>query len=465
MKNSGPKRMTLAELESMAQRDKRRMITMGIGAAILLGGVIWTTILQKQYEDEEQSQHKTVVEAPVPQSELYLPPFQEEDRAVLKEIRDSTKEERLQVHSDARLTLLTYALFLTPRHFDALGVRILDADGVAILEADAAAHRMAAFTTRGTVTSLGTFQSPDSSIPEYRGQIESEYGGSVQFALAIDPSESGFGVGSFVRIDGLFLQWTRQETSDGWEDTPLLCGRKMTASMERIHHSEEDLLDLLAEVTDGDFDSGAEIAGQAKWALLAKGRDAADSIDWDAAPELNSDTITSIFKNPKLYRGRAFRLPVSVNMGLDDPVYGENPLRADAVSTGWVGNQLWIGPAPVIKWVAAMDASHLMNREGDARYLYGRGFFLKNLNYENPDGRPLRAPVFAMASMEVFTPIRDTRTHGILWAMAAVTGLLLILFVGLLMRDKRDSRRLQEEMVRRRRSRRSHPQTTTDSPS
>ncbi len=462
MKHSAPKRMTIGQLENLARSDRRRMIVMGIGVLILGGAVIGTSVLQNKYENQEQTQLTEPLATPPPQSQLYLPPFQDEDRAVLLEIRDETQEERLQVHEAAKRTLLTYALFLTPRHFDVLGVRLLDAEGQDQIEDDPAGNRMKPFTTRGRVSSLGTFQSPEAPFPEYRGLIDSEYGGSVRFVVAKDPAEDDLAEGSYVRIDGLFLQWARIETMEGWQDMPLLCGRELTPSMEVMVHDEERLNQLLAQVEDDTFDSGAEIADEAKWGLLAKGLDENSGVNWEEALELDSDTLTSLFKNPKMYRGRAFRLPISVNMGLDDPVHGENPLRADVLSTGWVGNQTWIGPAPVIKWVAAMDGTHLMDRKGVAHYLVGRGFFLKNLDYENADGRPLRAPVFAMESMKIFTPAVDGRPEKIMYIVTGTTALMIILFFSLLLRDKRDSRRLQEEMVRRRRARRNQTQAATD---
>ncbi|MBT6143734.1 hypothetical protein HOH51_04470, partial [bacterium] len=291
----------------------------------------------------------------------------------------------------------------------------IDAEATEELSKDPAGQRMMPFTTRGHVSSLGTFQSPDESFPEYRGQIESEYGGAVRFAVVKDPADDELTEGSFVLLDGLFLQWVRHETADGWQDMPMLCGRGLVPSSARLTHDQDHLDEVLAQVVDGTFDSGAEITGEAKWALLAKAQDENSGVNWDEALELDSDTLTSLFQNPKMYRGRAFRLPISVNMGLDDPVYGENPLRAEVLSTGWLGNQAWTGPAPVIKWVAAMDGSHLMDRKNKAHYLVGQGFFLKNLDYENADGRPLRAPVFAMRSLEIFTPPFDGRPERIMY--------------------------------------------------
>jgi hypothetical protein len=454
MRHSSKKRLTLAELETMASRDKRRMFVMGIGALILGGAVIWTTLLKNQYESEEHDLNSPASEIEEPQAKLYLPPFQAEDRAILEEIADSTSQERLEVHQKARRTLVTYSAFLLPRHFVELGVRLLDAEATEELSKDPAGQRMMPFTTRGHVSSLGTFQSPDESFPEYRGQIESEYGGAVRFAVVKDPADDELTEGSFVLLDGLFLQWVRHETADGWQDMPMLCGRGLVPSSARLAHDQDHLDEVLAQVVDGTFDSGAEITGEAKWALLAKAQDENSGVNWDEALELDSDTLTSLFQNPKMYRGRAFRLPISVNMGLDDPVYGENPLRAEVLSTGWLGNQAWTGPAPVIKWVAAMDGAHLMDRKDKAHYLVGQGFFLKNLDYENADGRPLRAPVFAMRSLEIFTPPFDGRPERIMYMVAGLGGVMVLLFFGLLMRDKRDSRRLQENMVRRRRARR-----------
>jgi hypothetical protein len=83
-----------------------------------------------------------------------------------------------------------------------------------------------------------------------------------------------------------------------------------------------------------------------------------------------------------------------------------------------------------------------------------RGYFLKNVNYEGQDGRPLRAPVFVLESIAPFIPESDERPRTIMFAMLGGTLALIGLFWMLLTRDRKEAERLQREMVRRRQERR-----------
>jgi hypothetical protein len=452
MKHSSGRRISLEELEAMSKRDRRRMIVMGLGVVVLAIAVVSGKYLEQKYAAQEQAELAAQAPTRAPEAELYMPPFQEEDRAILARIADDTPEQRMRIDQEVKQTLLSYSNFLTPRHFEVLGVRALDAAALTELATAPGEHRMDPFLFRGEVLTLGRFQPEDAPFPEYRGRIALESGGGAAFAVVKDPGVDGLEVGSFVRMDGLFMQQFRTETEDGWAELPFFCGRELTPSTPAVVHDDAALEALLATVQDDTLQSTTGIPEEAQWALLAKCEQVEES--WEEALELDSDTLTSVFNNPAMYRGRAFQFPISRNMGLGAPIHGENPLRVPAFSTGWIGNLTWLGPAPVVKWIAATGGERLLDWEGNSRFVEARGYFLKNVNYEGQDGRPLRAPVFVLESIAPFIPESDERPRTIMFAMLGGTLALIGLFWMLLTRDRKEAERLQREMVRRRQERR-----------
>lgn len=464
MKHTSGKKISLEELEAMSRHDKRRMIVMGLGVVLLGAGVIGGQMLVAKYEDAEgESQAAGQVSDVTPRSDIYMPPFTEEDRAVLDGIQDTTPEERMIPNQEVKQMLLAYTTLLTDRHYDEkLGVVVAGPEAIAAALADPGSHRMEAWRMWGTVESLGRFTPEGAAFPEFRGELALEAGGRVSFAVGKDPALAEVEQGSFVKLDGLFLQAYRTEIGGEWQDLPLLCGRELTPSVAHWAHDEERLMEVLARVEDDTIDQTVGIPEDAQWALLAKCEAGEEA--WDDALELDSDTLTSVYKNPSMYRGRPFRFPISRNMGLGAPVYGENPLRIRALTTGWIGNQTWLGPAPVVKWIAATDGAGLLEWDGASRFVEARGYFLKNQNYEARDGRPLRAPVFVLESVAPFFPEEDGRPRTLMFGMLGGTLALIALFWALLQRDRKESDRMRDEMLRRRRERRAKQQSAVDSP-
>ena len=229
--------------------------------------------------------------------------------------------------------------------------------------------------------------------------------------------------------------------------------------------SAEALANSLEAVQDDElFDENGEMAVtgipfDAKWGLMSKAFDSETDTNWAEAPELTSDLLNEMFQDGEKYRGQAFTLPISRNVGswVKDP--GENPLRLDKITTGWVGNMTWKGNATAIHWIAPFDDIALMDFEGDARLITGRGYFLKNWLYEKASGDPGRVPFFVMDSIEVYTPEPDRSAIVMMWGVLGGTIALCGLVFFLLRQDRRKTAALHAEMVRRRRQRRDLSQT------
>ena len=106
--------------------------------------------------------------------------------------------------------------------------------------------------------------------------------------------------------------------------------------------------------------------------------------------------------------------------------------------------------------------SKLQDRYGDAFYVTARGYFLRNHNYEVRNGLPRRCPVFVMADVEPFIPNTDRSVANLMWYMLGGTLLLVGVIYALLMRDRKQSEKLQEELLRRRRERRERAAATAN---
>jgi len=254
------------------------------------------------------------------------------------------------------------------------------------------------------------------------------------------------------------VQLYRAEVAGEWRDVPLIAGRSVTPSYPHCDAPERaDLLAfLLRNVTDDDVGEVTGVPHEPLWQLMAYARERADEIDWetdDQIFELNSDNLNLISKNGGFFRGRPCTLPISGNLGIWTESAGENCQQLDRVTTGWIGNFTWKGSAPVIKFIAPHDWPGLTDRYGTSRLVTGKGFYLKNIIYKKANGEPGRAPLFVMSELTPFIPPVSHTTQYILFGVLVGTLLMIGLVWFLLRQDRRQSAKLQADLVRRRRAR------------
>ena len=75
----------------------------------------------------------------------------------------------------------------------------------------------------------------------------------------------------------------------------------------------------------------------ALWYMMAYARDLPDgTVDWDAAPELDHDHLQEVVHDPRTWRGRPFRIPIS-------RIQDARVLRA-SISSDMFGNWLYFNP-------------------------------------------------------------------------------------------------------------------------
>jgi hypothetical protein len=157
-----------------------------------------------------------------------------------------------------------------------------------------------------------------------------------------------------------------------------------------------------------------------------------------------------VLKDGEAWRGKPIQVPISQNMGMATVDPGENPARLDRVTEGWIGNTTWANQAGVIKFLYPGEFPKLEV----GSLVQGRGFFVKNHNYEPRDGGVRQAPYFVLADLEIFVPPENNLAKHLMWGVAGLALLLLMVFPVLLLRDKKKSEALQRDLVRRKQERR-----------
>lgn len=451
MKPTNPRRLSPAELEALSRRDRNRLILLSVAAVLLVAGYLGTRFVSdRAREKEAESEPRIVPEAAV-QDGLVIPEFDRSD--VLAEVEDATAEQRLTLAHEALNALLIYSNFLTPRHYAELETTTVDASVVEELAADPAARRGEPFAVRGSLEDLGR-RSRSEKLDESYATVRLEDGARVHVAFVVPPADD-LAVGDFVHMDGLFVQNYRGAVDGSLVEGPLFAGRAIERSYPSVTAPDHETLrqELIANVRDDELGDVSGEPFDELWKLMAFAQQRADEIDWDEAPEMRTATLNGVASSGDAFRAFPFRLPISQNMGTYTEAAGENPLRIERVTRGWIGNFAWTGAVPVIKWIAPFDAPELADRYGAAKLLTGRGFFLKNVYYEQKNGDPGRAPLFVMTSIETFDPPVDTRPAQIALGMLGLVIGTIVLIWFLLRRDKKAAAELQATLARRRRAR------------
>ena len=452
--NPKTKHMTLAEIEALTRRDKRRMLIMFVAGFLVLGAFLYSrdNAARKYRRDteERQNQQPSTTSDPRPSS---LPPLSAEDLAGLGSIRDDTPEERLLVADPAVSTALSFAAKWTALHYATEGTRDLTPEVQQELASSAPELRLRPFRGRGVLERISERRRAGKSDSEWRGWLALEDGGYVAFIVSDPPPDNQLEEGDFAMLEGLFLQRFRAEGETEWIEAPLLCGRRLLPSVPRITPRAGMLTPALGTVHDDRVGSMHPHPWAAEYELMARALVEEDGIDWDTVPALDTETINGILTDGAAHRGKPFRLRVSVNQGARSLRIDENPLRLERITEAWIGNQTWKSDSPVIRVNLPQDRPELGDRYGEARYLEGELYFLRNFVFETVSGQPGRAPLFVARDLRTFEPEVDPWPQRIMWFMLAGTGLLVLLIWKLLRRDRAESSRLQQELVRRRRAR------------
>ncbi len=466
------KKMTPEQAAALARRDRLRLIVMSVLAVLVLGAYLITTHQAANKASEENAGLSGAAPEDPATRDILVPEFGQPE--VLEAIKDESPAEQELLSSEPLAAVFDYARLLTPDSMRALGIAELGADAQAALEASPKTQRLAPFRARGFVVSARqrprenqTGTGLGRSSGDWIGTLRTIDDRSIHFLVASAPKredgERRVELGDYLRVDGLFHSIYRATVeSDGTStptSAPLIVGLRIEPTdlpMTPDLAEEAPALAVVKDDSNGQLHENREFR-DAFWQLMGRAKLHGPEVDWDKVPELGSDLLTEIHKNGEAFRGQPFKVPVSVNVDTYSILAGDNPLRLDRQTEGWISNSTWKGSVRTIKWIGPFTRQDMMRQSlnnDDRRYITARGYFFRNHGFENNLGQPARAPIFVMESVEVFQPEEDRAIVWFKWGVVGLTILLTIVIAMLLRADKRKSKVLYEEMIRRKRARR-----------
>ncbi len=465
-------RISKEEAARLALRDRNRIIGLAVFAVMVGGLYLYSSSNAQKKRDQENAELAAATPAADDAaSDVQVIPFKHPE--VLETIEDTTDSGQELLQSEPFKLVFEYARLQPTMALDALGLRELESDLVAPLIADPSAHRLEAYRARGIVIEAIERPRANGLGADWMGSLRMLSGEVVHFLVGSAPRQPdgsrGIEQGDYLSVEGLFYGLYRKTLDvDGPAGPaevsaitgPVIVGAKATPSTPPMTAELAAATPNLAAVVDdsvGDIRPESTYA-DAKWELMGKALMLGDATDWDAAPEVNAEILRDIFENGDAYRGKPFRFPVSINMDGNSLSAGDNPLRIEDYSDGWIGNSVWKKPVPLIHWLGPFGRTDLFRGSlvDDNRYVTAKGYFFRNEVYSRALGEPARAPVFIMHSVDIFTVPKDPSiawfAYGVLGLTIALIGLIYVL----LRSDKRKSKQLYEDMLRRKRARRDH---------
>lgn len=459
-------RISPAEAERMARRDRNRLIGFTVLAVLLGASYLVVQNQSKNRRAEAEREQRAELPGGGAETQIYVPEFDAPE--VLESIADGTEAERQSLADEPLEAVFRYARSVGDASMmDALGRRELDGAVRQELMEAPAEHRLDALRIRGRVAVARRRPRDGALKGDWIGTLRDLDGEFTHFLAARAPKQAnqlrGVAPGDYLRMDGVFHSIHSVPVEIDGEivevTAPLVVGRDLMASIPPISAELARETPALADVKD-DPKEGAEFDpaefDDARWQLLGKAQLVGEEIDWEAAPELDNELLQTIFENPDEYRGVPVRIPISVNMDTFTEVVGDNPLRLPRITQGWIANMTWKGPATAIRWYGPFIRRDMRHKEinDENRYVTGKGFFFRNHRYASRDGTLRRAPVFVMHDVEIFTPEPSKTIAYTAYFVLGGTIFLIVVIYLLLMADKRRSNELYEEMLRRKRARR-----------
>jgi len=452
-------RLTLPDRPSAPDRglfnpaERKRMRLLLFSLLIVVASLV--VMLQRENERRRTEAERTRAESvrePQPETVLVTPQV---DVAKLESLaRDRTPQERALVEPAALVQAFADTRLVNDRLFAPMQGRTLDEQAASEIVQAPAGSRGRLFRAYGWVDARSRYDAAGDLAAHTRGRLRLEDGGWAYFAVLDEPA-NGIAEDDFVRVDGIFVEVFRGEGAapGDWIEAPLLAGPRAVSSFPRLDPITELDPASFAEVTDDSLAQG--LSGQPfypYWELVSYAQNLPQgAVDWSLAPVLDRETMTALATDGARFRARPVRIPLSQIMESRLLAQKDNPLRLERLTEGWIGNEKWFGPTNgVIRYVSPVLFEDVHRKDE----VVANGFFLKHLAYEPRDGGVAIAPFFVLHSMQVHTPVVDKTWQRILLGFTVGVILLGALIYVMLLRDRRRSAQLQEELLARRRARR-----------
>jgi hypothetical protein len=358
--------------------------------------------------------------------------------------------EQILLEPNAFSHLAKMAKALQPGHLRALGEPEFP---YSKLPAGTGSLRGKPFRIRGEVQEFERLTRTIGGPTEIWYWLKADNGQSFHFVSFTEPEEL-FSSENFVRADGFFLKVYSRAINGTRVTAPLFVGLEVVPSVRKSQPVQEIDFTLLAQVRDQELGEEGDLNQVGLWHLLSHAQvisvdsERRDSI-FLPAPELDYELLGKMSAEPGLYRGMPFQVPGRVpdtSRFRNSATAGENPLRAQMLRYGYLGN-LAFRDYPI----------HLVGVDeigfgGDSpRWYYG--WFLQLKGYEDTEGNYRRTPVFVICGERIADrsapPIMNEM---IAWFLGIATLVAALLF-WFTMQDRKSSQIAASARARRRKVR------------
>lgn len=438
--------------------------TGGLGRLLLLGLVPALVLFLVFFYDPEAT-YVVTEGPPVATTVVRLP---ELDSAILDQVEDTTREQRLLVEAEPLAHLLERSIDVVPSIATALG---MPEQPVAIerLRARPETHRGRYLWYSGQLRHLSRGKSghPRDGYKIHEGWFETESGEDVLFRVSLPPRN--IEVGDHVRVQGFFMKLHDSHELPKTTAAPILVGPELILDFPRWDNVDQLDPAILATIDDelpppsvADpeaprgpvWDKIPSSQQLPLWHLTSYARTKGATMDFEAwrnLPALTSKDQLVACRDGTLERGTPIRI-------LGSFVFGHtwearpNPVGIEAWSNAWVQVKD-LGGKLIPVWVP--DRIH--NQRGDS--LEVRGFYFRRFMYDTDRGGTF-APIFVAERLNPFASAPEhSTTTALKWSFVALVGSIIALLFFLARRDRRQHVEHLHAMDERRRRRAARAET------
>lgn len=416
--------------------DRNRLIAMVALFIVFFGAFIaLRSNLARRSTGDERGRYLAQEVAPP----LDRVPAARVDPQQLAAVADGTRTEQIIREPEPYTHLLGEARKLTPGDLEALGLKPIDFEALA---RDPKAHRGQPFEVKGRLERIDVDKGD--RFQEIRGWLVEPGGRRAAFTVT---RESAVQVGDVVRLQGFFFKLAAIEISPGEyaDGVPFLIGRQLTRAFLDLPPIQE-LADVpLYECTDYDVRDLVDLQEDILYYLLAWVR----GLTPERAAELEVSDVSwsDLRREPDRWRGKAVRLLGRYADGLEwqrtlGPD-GENPLGTRVFYDGILVCQ---GDRPV-RWIGfdrIPDAALV-----DSKLMTVTGVFFKNYAWENGKKQLMQGPVLVPLRFDPYVIPPNKAMEQIGYIVAGMTGLMVLIFVISVFRDKKSSEAWRRDFLRR----------------
>jgi hypothetical protein len=438
-------------------RSRRPVLPIGEGTRVAFLGVLLAAFVYFVFFYEPDAPPVDV--SPVITEKTPVPSL---DPAVLGQIRDATRNDRIPVEREPLAHLLEKSMLVVPAVAKALGLPD-EPMPIAQLRSSAESLRGRYLWYKGVLESLETPRDghPIKGYRIHEARIKTNDGEQVLFAFTVPPADD-VRVGDWVRIEGFFMKLRDAHFPVELNQAPLLVGPELYRAYPDWKAVAALDPAVLARIKDGVRENGVDVDLQGADVRLPHAQDVPlwhfasyaqhqratlTPAEVAALPAFDRREQWDAIGRTQGQRGAAFRLS-GIFCRAHVIEAKTNPLGIENWSEVWLYSRgfshrpfaVWI-PKHVGEW------SH----KDTARCV---GYFFKRYVVDGGDGKPHFCPLFVAADLERvdFNPLAASKKVGL--GLGAVTAVIIVLFFALARRDRKETTRHEDDLLRRRRRRR-----------